>query len=166
MLITLPGFVTNTTTAAHLDVKGVAWTLAGTYRMSAAPAGYIDLIAGARLLDTQQSLDWTTNGTAHNILVRFEGSVSTASRYADGIAGIKGRAGFGQTLHWFVPYYGDIGTGESKMTWQVAAGLGYASRCGEIVASYRFMDYRFTSSSDGDSLRYSGPMLGIAFRCW
>ena len=53
----VPSWLSNATTEAHLDVKSVAWTLAGAHRVTASPAGYIDLIAGARLLDTQQSMD-------------------------------------------------------------------------------------------------------------
>ena len=51
------------------------------------------------------------------------GSFASKDRYVDGVAGVKGRAVLGRTLHWFAPYYGDIGTGESETTWQLAAGV-------------------------------------------
>lgn len=65
--------------------------------------------------------------------------------------------------HWFVPYYVDIGTGELDLTWQVAAGIGYAFRWGDIVLDYRHLDYR---NSDGFVQRFnlSGGRLGVIFR--
>jgi hypothetical protein len=34
----------------------------------------------------------------------------------DAIVGLKGRATFGEEHRWFVPYYLDVGTGESSLT--------------------------------------------------
>ena len=33
---------------------------------------------------------------------------------------------FGPNREWFVPYYADIGTGQSDFTWQAIGGIGYA----------------------------------------
>ena len=44
----------------------------------------------------------------------------------DGIVGVKGRWHFGAEHRWFVPYYVDIGTGDSDFTWQAMAGIGYS----------------------------------------
>jgi hypothetical protein len=38
---------------------------------------------------------------------------------------VKGR--FALDEHWFVPYYADLGTGESDLTWQIAGGIGCAT---------------------------------------
>ncbi len=81
----------------------------------------------------------------------------------DGIAGVKRRLNFGAGREWFVPYYVDIGTGDSDLTWQAAAGFGYAFKWGDVVATYRYLDYEFKSKAV-ESLNFSGPLIGVAFR--
>ena len=44
----------------------------------------------------------------------------------DGIVGVKGRYAFGDNRAWSMPFYLDVGHGQSEVTWQVAAGLGYS----------------------------------------
>ena len=51
----------------------------------------------------------------------------------DGIVGVKGRYAFGDDRKWFVPFYLDVGTGQTKLTWQAAAGVGYAFHWGDVV---------------------------------
>lgn len=39
--------------------------------------------------------------------------------------GVKGRFDFGDKREWYVPYYADVGTGQSDLTLQVFGGIGY-----------------------------------------
>jgi hypothetical protein len=41
--------------------------------------------------------------------------------------GVKGRYTFGDDGKWFVPFYLDVGTGQSQLTWQISSGLGYST---------------------------------------
>jgi len=41
----------------------------------------------------------------------------------DGIVGFKGRVALGSDKKWYIPYYADVGTGQSDLTWQVLAGV-------------------------------------------
>ena len=66
--------------------------------------------------------------------------------------------------NWYVPYYVDVGTGDSDLTWQAVAGIGYAFRWGEVFAAWRYLDYDFKSSSNIEKLNFNGPGLGVAFR--
>ena len=43
-------------------------------------------------------------------------------------------------------------------------GIGYAYPWGEVVATWRYLDYNFKSSSSVNDLKMSGPLLGVAFR--
>lgn len=45
-----------------LDVKTTFWTLVGTYELGKSPDYTLDLLAGTRLADVKQTLDWTING--------------------------------------------------------------------------------------------------------
>jgi hypothetical protein len=57
------------------------------------------------------------------------------------------------------------GTGDSDLTWQGIAGVGYAFKGGEIIAAWRYLDYVFKSGKSIESLHFSGPGVGVAFRC-
>ena len=56
------------------------------------------------------------------------------------------------------------GTGESDLTWQGIAGIGYAFNWGEIIAAWKYLDYNFKSGQKIEGLNLSGPALGVAFR--
>ncbi len=158
------GLPADVSASANFDLKATIWTLAGTYRLVTANDAALDVFAGARLLDLKEKLDWTLNGNVGQFPAPGRaGSQEAKDHNTDAIIGIKGRLAFGKDLKWFVPYYGDIGTGNSDLTWQAMAGLGYAFHWGEIIGSWRYLDYQFKSSSKVDSLNFNGPLLGVAF---
>jgi hypothetical protein len=80
------------------------------------------------------------------------------------MVGLKGRVNFGQDRKWFVPYYADVGTGDSDVTWQAFGGLGYAFDWGDLVAVWRYLDYNMPSSYDLKELTLNGAALGATFR--
>jgi hypothetical protein len=80
----------------------------------------------------------------------------------DAIIGVKGRYAFGNNREWFVPYYVDVGGGDSKHTWQAAGGVGYAFHWGEAFVVYRYLDYKFKNADIGD-VNFGGPAFGVAF---
>jgi hypothetical protein len=158
------GLPADVSASANFDMKTTIWTLAATYRLVKAQDAALEVFGGARFADLQQTLDWTLNGNIGQIpLPGRAGTVSAKNHVWDGIIGIKGRLAFGPGLKWFVPYYGDIGTGDSDLTWQAMGGLGYTFNWGEVVGAWRYLDYKFKSSSPVDSLNLNGPMLGVAF---
>jgi hypothetical protein len=157
----LPADVSSST---NFEMKSVVWTLAGTYRAIATELSTVDLIAGARLFDERIGVDWTLNGNIGTIPAPGRaGTVGTQKKYVDGLIGLIGRVSFGANRTWFLPYYVDIGTGESKLTWQLTAGLGYAFKWGELIGAWRHVDYEFKSGSEVSSTNFDGPMLGAAF---
>ena len=62
-----------------------------------------------------------------------------------------------------MPYYLDVGTGESDLTWQAFGALGYSFKWGDIVAGWRYLDYDFKSSSKVEKVNFNGPLVGVAF---
>ena len=76
---------------------------------------------------------------------------------------MRGRYKFGQS-RWFVPFHFDIGTGESDLTWQATAAIGYAFDWGEVMAGYRHVGYDFASNSPIERLTFTGPAASVAFR--
>jgi hypothetical protein len=160
--VTLPAGVTAD---AQLDIKAWVWTLAGTYRVASDPGFTMDVLAGARLFDVEEKLGWQFSANLGGIAPPPRiGNSEIKQDYWDGIVGVKGRLAFGANREWFVPYYVDVGTGDSELTWQGVAGIGYAFRWGEVFAAWRYLDYKFKSGSKIEDVNFSGPAIGVAFR--
>ena len=147
------------------DLKGWAWTLAGEYRVVSDPSFTVDVLAGARLLDIHQRLRWNISGSIGPLdpLARA-GETSGNQSSWDAIVGVKGRYAFGENRRWAVPFYLDIGAGESKGTQQVAAGLAYGFGWGEVTAMWRYLRYDTKSDRVFEDIRFSGPLIGATFR--
>ena len=148
----------------NLEITGWAWTIAGTYGVIATPEHSMQLLAGARYLDLEQTLGWQFNGNIGALPLAASGSRSVDDSLWDGIIGVRGRASFGANREWFVPYYVDIGTGQSDFTWQGIIGIGYQFSWGAITAAWRYLDYEFESGKAIESLNLSGPLIGVSFR--
>jgi hypothetical protein len=147
-----------------LDIKSWIWTLAGTYRLKDDAEGTMDMLFGMRMLDMSNTLSWSFNGTGPGFLPPLSGATEVSETNWDGIVGLKGRAYIGAERKWFVPFYVDLGAGESKFTWQLNAGVGYQFDWGALVASWRYMDYDFKNSSRVSDLSFNGPVIGAVFK--
>jgi hypothetical protein len=148
---------------ADLDITSWVWTTVGTYRVTDQPAHTLELIAGARLLDLSQTLTWHLDGNIGSLPLPGRDSKSEAGNDLwDAIIGVRGQINFGTNRAWFVPYYLDVGTGDSDSTLQATAGLGYAFSWGEIKAEWRYLDYELDAPIE--SLTTSGPQIGATFR--
>lgn len=154
-------------TTANLDwsLKGVAWTVAGQYRVASAPDLTVDTLFGTRLLDIRTTIKWNIAGSIGPIAPSGRtGSNDTKLSNWDAIVGVKGRYVLDPSRKWSVPFYVDVGAGESKLTWQAAAGISYAFSWGEVSGMYRYLDYHMKSGSVLERLSFSGPMVGATFR--
>jgi cellulase/cellobiase CelA1 len=147
------------------DLKGVLWTIAGSYRAISDPGTTLDVFAGARLVDLEQKISWQTSGNVGSIPVSGRSGNSEVSRSNwDAIVGVKGRVMFGGDRRWFVPYYLDIGAGDSDLTWQAMAGIGYSWHWGDVFAAWRYIDYDLGPGKPFSDLNLNGPLLSVAFR--
>lgn len=147
-----------------LSVKTNLLTMAGTYAVVEEPTYSVAVLAGARMLSVDQTLNWTLNGNlAPIVLPGRTGSVDASLTNWDAIVGVRGRLRFGDDRRWFVPYYADVGGGQSKLTWQVWGGIGYSFKWGEIAAAWRYLDYEFKSGDPLQTLSFNGPAVGVIF---
>lgn len=150
---------------AHYDLKGWTWTLAATYVAVESPAHVMQFLGGARMLKLDPKLNWELTGDIDQIpVIDREGSRETSDTNWDAIVGVKGRAMLGAERKWFIPYYLDVGTGESKFTWQAMGGLGYAFDRVDLFAAWRYLDYDMKSGSKIEDLNVSGPAVAVQFR--
>jgi hypothetical protein len=143
------------TADASLDIEAYAWTIGASLRAVSTPRTTLDVFAGARLLDAEGDLR-----VALNIGPEF--SATTARDAWDAVAGVKGQVSFGSRGHWFIPYYLDVGAGDSDLTSQFATGIGYTAGRAQFFGAYRRLDYDFGPDASIRDLDFSGPALGVA----
>jgi hypothetical protein len=147
-----------------LDLKAVVWTIAGQYMVASDPSLQAYVLGGARLLDAKVNLGYSfTADVGPFVGPGRSGSSEVSESFWDAIVGIKGRYAFGERREWFLPFYADVGAGQSKLTWQVFGGVGYQFSWGSVLGGWRYLDYDFKSGSQIKSLNASGPMIGVAF---
>jgi hypothetical protein len=150
---------TEIASKARTDLSTTVWTLAFGYRAVEHDNVELDLMAGTRYLTMDSDLELTAQG-ADGRLFR-QRKVSLDQDVWDGIVGLRGRILFPGT-DWFAPYYADVGTGSSNLTWQAMVGVGYRLNWGEVTLAYRALGYEL-DSNDTDLTLY-GPGLGVGFR--
>ena len=151
--------------SVHYGLNGWLWTFAGSWSLAATPTTELNLIGGARLLDIDQTIDWQLGGNVGSVALQDRaGSRTTGVSNWDAIVGLKGRAMFGKGQHWFVPYYLDVGTGASSLTWQAMAGVGYSFSWGSVIGAWRHIDYDMKSGRSIESVSFDGPAIAAAFK--
>jgi hypothetical protein len=149
----------------RLDITGWLWTLAGSYEVIQQDNFAMSVLGGARMLDLEEDLQWHLNGDIASLpVVDRSGSANAKDTQWDAIVGVKGRVNFGADRQWYVPYYLDVGTGESDLTWQGMAGLGYSFDSIDVAGVWRYLDYDLGDSKPIRSIDFNGPALGVTFR--
>ena len=133
----------------NVGVDSWAWNLLAGYNLSDNESGRNDVVFGARYLD----LDTTVNLALGVAGVR----VSRSGSVWDGVVGIRGRANL--EGNWYLPYYADIGTGNSDLTWQVLGGFGYKYSWGDMTFAYRHLEWEFDTDAPLEDVSYSGPII-------
>lgn len=155
----------DVTANMDLDLQGWVWTVAGTYEVVSEPKSPMQVMLGARLLDIKEKFNWQTSGNIGTIpLPGRQGDLTDKTSNWDAIVGVKGRLAFGERGEWFIPYYADIGTGDSDLTWQAIAGVGYSFKWGDVIAAWRYLDYNLKSGSAIHDINFNGPAIGVSFR--
>lgn len=118
----------------------------------------LDFLAGARYLHLKSDaeLDFDLG-----ILPNRERDIVSDSIW-DGIIGLKGRVNLSK--NWYLPYYADIGTGSSKLTWQAFGGVGYRFKRINLIGAYRYMAWNLDDNDKFDDFNLHGPFVGVKFR--
>jgi hypothetical protein len=149
-----------------LDVKNYIWTLAGTYNLVSSDDSKVDLLAGARMFkqDLTLNYDLTADIVGPGGVIPKQGSGNSKFTNWDAIVGVKGNFNLGAERRIVVPYYFDIGAGESDLTFQAFTGIGWRFDWGTAVVGWRYMEYRFKSGESLEDIKYNGPLVGVAIR--
>jgi len=147
------------TTTTNLDLQGLIVHLAGGYGLYSEGKSRLEVIGGVRYLDLDTELFLELQSLGPGQSRTISDSLSTW----DAIVGLKGNASLGE--RWYMPYYVDVGAGDSKLTWQATAGIGFrAGRVVDLALVYRHLEWDFDSTRLIDDINFSGPTLGVIFR--
>ncbi len=134
------------------------------YAISDTPQNTTHLLFGARMLSVEQQFDWTFNGNIGSLgLPGRSGSQGVDETNWDAIVGLKGSVVLSADRRWVLPYYVDVGTGDSDLTWQAMAGIGYAFDWGTVTVAWRYLDYQFNDSPI-EEMSLNGGLVGLTFR--
>ena len=162
-----PGPVQVVDVGTETSLKTFIWSMVGGYSVVSGPAASVDVIAGLRYLWLEGGTDWNLNAAltgpnGNTVILPRSGSVSKSQSVTTGIVGAKGRVKLGES-NWFVPFYDDVGGGNSVTTWQAAAGIGYAYPWGDVRLDYRYMSFDQNGDKLIKGLDMGGVALGVNF---
>lgn len=136
-----------------MKLKGFVSTFGVAYRVIDDGMTSLDLLAGARYFN--MDVDFDADLGAGKIKYSDSGDA------LDGIIG--GQVLISLTDRWYLSFYGDIGTGDSEVTWQAWPGVGYRLENLDVVAGYRHLEWETDDGDTFDDLSFSGPLLGVKF---
>ena len=155
-----PGPGVPLSVSAGLGLK--TWVVTGHvgYEVMQTDKARMAVLGGVRYLDLSADLNIAINGPAPP--TPPPAYLSGSDDIWDVIVGFKG--GIMLNENWYIPYYADIGTGQSNFTWQLYAGIGYKFSWGDIRLAYRYLEYDQDDDKLVQDLKLYGPQIGIGFR--
>ena len=144
-----PGIIHDKT-----EIQSTIITSIMTYRVMEDDQFNLDILGGARYLYMDVNLKF-------NVLPDLgdDGSV------INGVVGFRGNVQLDK--NWNMPFYYDVGKGDSELTYQAFAGVNYSFSRFDLSAGYRYMKFKFDDDDEfGDVLNnlvVKGPMVGAKF---
>ncbi len=147
--------LTNLEMTAWIVTPMVVYNVLETDRVT------LGFLAGARYLH----LKLETDTTLRMPLTTTESSGSSSGDAWNGIVGVRGK--FHLPGKWSVPYFFDVGTGDTDLTWQAFTAIAYKFDRVGLSLGYRHLEWQFDEGDAGgdliDKLYISGPMIGIKY---
>lgn len=132
---------------ADLETDTLLLDFAGLYRV--AEDSNLEVGLGARYAEFDNEL---TIGL---------GSGGREREALDGFGAVRGTWPIAE--RWYVQAYGDVGAGDSDLTWQASALVGYEISTWGLGLGYRMLDYDFEEGNEELDLTFSGLFLGVEF---
>ena len=143
----LPTMAGTISRSVGVTVKSQIVNLIAGYNFSESESGRHEIVFGARNLDLTTQINIAVGGASAGTAVSGD--------IWDGVIGLRGKVNL--QGNWFVPYYLDIGSGQSDSTWQAMGGVGYKYKWGDLIFSYRHLEWEFDEESPIRDLNLSGP---------
>jgi hypothetical protein len=148
-------------------LKATMWTLLGGYTVVQEDWVDLDLMVGFRYAAIRANTDYNLNvsltGPRNNgVTFGGAGAVSANTAGWNGVGGIRGHIRLPEP-GLYIPYYFDIGTGDARLTWQIASGLGYQTGWAGVSLMYRYLAFERSNSATLHHLAFGGPMVAVNF---
>ena len=148
-------------TKTSIDIKAWLLTLTGGYAVVDSDNTRLELFAGGRYYWEELVFKFDVVGTPGRA------RVSDTFDIWDGIIGTRGTTNISNK--WYVSYYGDVGTGDSDLTYQIAGAANYKFKTNSLAVGYRYLEHQF-DEDDNDAGEIAkkqiveGPFIGFKFK--
>ena len=146
--------IPNVLNLTDVELTAAILTPMATYRVVDDGQFNLDLLGGVRYLYM-------------DINVKFDSisDVGDDGSTTDGIIGFRGDVQLNK--NWHIPFYYDVGKGDSELTYQAFAGINYKYSSFDLAAGYRYLKFKFDDDEDfGGVLNHliiQGPQIGAKF---
>ncbi len=138
----------------EIGIKGHIVELATGYELQRSARSHTGLFGGLRYIHVDVDVEATSGILAGR-------TVNVSDGWTNAITGLRGAVQLNPS--WQLSWYGDVGAGESKVTWQLLAMLGYNRPWGQIDVGWRHLDEDYESAALHLDARLTGPFLGVQF---
>lgn len=142
---------------SNVKLKGWIVTPSLGYNVVQTDKFKLEILAGARYLWLEADLELDISGLPNP----RQDKISDSDDVWDGIIGVRGEVPLGK--NWYIPYYLDVGTGNSDLTWQAMAGIAYKFSKLDVVVAYRYLYWDFDDGALFDNMDINGPLAGVKF---
>ncbi|WP_087691660.1 hypothetical protein [Pandoraea sp. PE-S2R-1] len=155
----------ETQQSAETSLSGTLIQLGGGYTMVRREWDNVDAVLGVRYLGVEATLDASAVASVERGLAASPAvSASERQNVFDAFVGVRGRALLSRDGRWYVPFYIDVGTGTSRVTWQALSGIGYSAKRVDISLTYRYLVFYGSGDQLVQKLRFNGPSLNVTLR--
>jgi len=136
----------------EVDMRAYVNTLTAGHTIARSHRNRFDIIGGVRYLYIRTDLEFDIEATPG------EKEKTLGGHHWDFLLGFEGKSLIND--QWYFDYYGDVGSGESRLTWQAKVGMGYEFNKWTGTFGFRYLRYNFDNSSNLKNLDVIGPYLG------
>jgi hypothetical protein len=150
----------SVTIGNKVTVQQTILTGAFTYTLANTKDAYVDGLLGVRAIDVTATLSLNVEDTS------LQRSISKKTSTVDPIIGAKGRYRIADSS-WYVPFYGDIGSGggTTNVTWQAMAGIGKTfNKVVDASLTYRALYYDMKDGGVLQKTTMLGPQVAVTFK--
>ncbi|WP_205626536.1 hypothetical protein [Ruegeria profundi] len=142
------------------DLKGFSSTFGAGYKIMQNAGTTLHAVGGVRFLWLDSEVE--VNATESISGSPIDGQVITDKEVGnnwDAIIGLRGVTELNDK--WYLSYYGDVGAGNSELTWQASLAANYRMARADLVFGYRYLDFDLDDFGPIDDLNLGGPFVGV-----
>jgi hypothetical protein len=146
--------------ADKITLQQTILTGAVTYTFANTKNAYVDGLLGVRAIDVTATLNGDLVDTP------LKETISKTTSTVDPIIGAKGRYRIADSS-WYIPFYGDIGSGggTTNITWQAMVGVGKSfGKLIDASLTYRALYYDMKAGGVLQKTTMQGPQIAVTFK--